>query len=347
MSRYVPYLGVVATIVIFFALVAPTRNLRTVAPAAVVSTATSSGPSASTTTAPAVPRAVIPAQKASTPVPLPRPTPAQAAALRAALVNIICLVPKSSGLHSISASGVIVSSSGIILTNAHVAQYYLLADRGVLCDIRTGSPAQSAYHATLAYISPAWVRANATILTQEVPNGTGERDFAFLAIDKSAQASTTLPITFPFVSLASVAPIVHTPVAIASYGAQFLDASQIESSLFPTLVFGNVKDVFTFGDNTPDVFAVSGSIAAQEGSSGGGVIDASGALVGTIATSAIDGPTNTRTFTAITASYIRSAYLDETGESLNHFLATPTSTLISDFAPLIPALESILTEHLR
>src|SRR3989344_2647268 len=180
---------------------------------------------------------------------------ASAVALRAALVNIICYAPAGSGLRSISGSGVIVDSKGIILTNAHIAQHFLLADRAVSCTIRAGSPAVDSYTASLIYISPAWIQANANILTQTNPSGTGEYDFAFLAITKSA-TSVALPSSFPFISLATAPPPISTPVVIASYGAQFLESSQIQSFLFPTVVFGSVKDVFTFATTTIDVLAL-------------------------------------------------------------------------------------------
>jgi len=268
-----------------------------------------------------------------------------ASMLRAALVNIVCYAPAGSGLRSISGSGVIVDSKGIILTNAHIAQNFLLADRNVSCTIRSGSPAIDKYNASLIYIPSSWVSANAKILTEINPRGTGEYDFALLAISKSITRDE-LPSFFSSISLAVSSPNIGTPVVIASYGAQFLESSQIQSSLFPTVVFGSVKDVFTFATNTIDVLALGGSVAAQEGSSGGGVADGKGELVGTITTSTTKGTTDTRKLDAITASYIRSAYASETGEALDILLARPISTSIADFKPQIPVLESILTAHL-
>lgn len=268
-----------------------------------------------------------------------------AAALRAALVNIVCYVPASSNLHSISGSGVFVDSKGIILTNAHVAQFFLLADKGVECVIRTGSPAVKKYTAELIYISPVWVRENADILSESQPIGTGENDFAFLAISGSA-TNETLPESFSSVSLSTLPPASGTPVVIASYGAQFLASSQIRSQLYPTIVFGSVKDVFTFAVNTIDFLALGGSAAAQEGSSGGGVVDASGKLVGTITTSTVEGATDTRSLGAITTSFVRAEYASEMGSALDLLLAEPTSSSISEFAPKIPVLESILAANL-
>ncbi len=268
-----------------------------------------------------------------------------ASALRNALVNIICYAPAGSGLHSISGSGIFIDPKGIILTNAHIAQYFLLADRGVSCTIRSGSPAAARYSAKPIFISSAWIHANADLLTATAPSGTGEHDFAFLAVAGSA-AGTVSPSPFPFVPLATTPPSSGTPVVIASYGAQFLKPNQVQSDLFPTLVFGSVKSVYTFGTNTIDVLALGGSAAAQEGSSGGGVADAAGNLVGTITTSTTEGATVSRSLNAITASYIRADYASETGRPLDLLLAAATSTETSDFASEIPALESALTASL-
>lgn len=245
-----------------------------------------------------------------------------------------------------SGSGVIIDSKGLILTNAHVAQYFLLADRGVSCHIRSGSPAVDSYRAKLIFISSAWINANSSLLTESTPSGTGEHDFALLAITHSA-TSTSLPSSFQSIPLATKPPsTAGAPVVIASYGAQFLDPSQIQTSLFPTLVFGSVKDVLTFGTNTVDVLALGGSAAAQEGSSGGGIADLSGDLIGTITTSTVSGDTSSRALSAITASYIRADYASETGKAFDVLLAEPVDTALANFASQIPALEAILTAHL-
>ncbi len=268
-----------------------------------------------------------------------------ASALRGALVNIVCYAPAGSRIRSISGTGVIIDPKGIILTNAHVAQSFLLAKEGVGCSIRTGGPAKTAYKASLLFISPAWVTAHASLLTQASATGTGEFDFALLGITQSA-TDTPLPSSFSFVPLAVSAPAVGTPVVIASYGAQFLAATQIQTALFPTIVFGSVKDVFTFGTNTVDILALGGSAAAQEGSSGGGVADMNGLLVGTITTSTIEGDTSTRSLNAISATYVRSDYATEAGQSLSTLLAQPISLSVAQFAPQAQALTHILTAQL-
>ena len=133
------------------------------------------------------------------------------------------------------------------------------------------------------FISPAWISANSAVLSESAPSGDGEHDYALLAITGSASGSTSLttggaalPTIFPAIPLASVAPTTNEPVVIASYGAQFLQSAQIQSSLYPTIVYGSVKGVYTFDTETPDIIALGGSAAAQEGSSGGGVAGTSG-----------------------------------------------------------------------
>jgi hypothetical protein len=375
MSRFAPYFGIVAALIVgvlisvFFGGVAIVRAPAIIIPNASStssvtdsnSTAATSSQAIPTTTKTAPPKNSTSSSTLVAPVPPPTtvPTPvvlstseenalldSSASLLRGALVNILCYVPAGSTLHSISGSGIFIDPKGIILTNSHIAQYFLLADRGASCTIRSGSPAIDSYKANLIYISPLWLNANAKVLTQDTPSGTGEYDFALLAVSQSATASP-LPTVFPYISPATTPPIAGTPVAIASYGAQFLQSSQIASDLFPTIVFGSVKDVFTFATNTIDVLALGGSAAAQEGSSGGGIADASNKLVGTITTSTISGSTDTRSLGAITASYIRAEYANETGQALDSLLSESTASSISNFAPKIPSLESIITTQLH
>ncbi|MGH7175061.1 MAG: S1 family peptidase [Minisyncoccia bacterium] len=304
-------------------------------PVAVVSTSTGAAPSAPSVPAPASPAPVLPAAPPSGDL------SADSDLLRAALVNILCASPAGSSLQSISGSGVIVSSTGMILTNSHIGQYFLLADRGVSCVIRTGSPAQAAYEAAPVFVSPAWIAANPSVLEEQSPTGTGEHDFALLAIDASATESP-LPASFPFVPLATAPPTLGEPVVIGSYAAQFLKTSEIENALSPTIVYGAIQSVYTFAVDSVDVVSLGGNAAAQEGSSGGGAIDASGYLTATITTSTTAGDTAARDLDAITASYIRRDYATEIGVPLDSLLAEDPFAAIQQFAPEVPALESEL-----
>ncbi len=375
-QRIEPYLGVLVAIALaFFILTLSNSTLSPVLP--LEPTASSTGIVISDVILPELPLPIIATSTSATttkkelsptkpkqpvshttttsvPIPVTRPTePSYSSAdldtsamtLRAALVNIVCYAPVGGPLHSITGSGVIIDSKGIILTNAHIAQYFLLFDRGISCTIRSGNPASDRYKAALIYIPEPWLRANSKVLTTQNPTGNGEHDFALLAITKSA-TSAPLPVEHPSIPLATDSSRVGTAIVIASYGAQFLQSAQVQSSLFPIVVFGSVKDVYTFASTTVDVLALGGSAAAQEGSSGGGVAGGASTLLGTITTSTIVGDTSTRSLDAITASYIRGAYASKTGQALDILLGASPGKSVADFAVRIPMLEAILTAQL-
>ena len=113
---------------------------------------------------------------------------------RAALVNILCLTGGGGYFKPISGSGVFIDSRGIILTNAHIGQFFLLRDfpvkDNVTCTIRTGSPAQNTYTARLLYLPPVWIDANAKQITSQEAMGTGENDFALLLVTGSTDPNT-------------------------------------------------------------------------------------------------------------------------------------------------------------
>jgi S1-C subfamily serine protease len=348
MRSYLPYLGIVAAIgvaalvVVNVPVVSHVQSPNPLVPLATATTTVQApaGP------AEAASRRVLEAEPKPVDVHALKAELTQAGfRLRAALVNIWCVARADSGIPSISASGVVVGSRGYILTNAHVGQYFLLADRGVTCTVRTGSPARDAYHASLAYISPAWVRANAALITQASPVGTGEHDIAVLAIT-GAIAPHTMPQTFAYTPLSAARPYVSQPVAVAAYAGQSLVASDLEKALSPTGVISLVQEVLTFASDTPDVVAISGSIAAQEGASGGGVVNAEGELIGLVTTSKTTGPLEGRRIGAITASYLRSEYLSQVGTTLDVLLAAAPASAVSAFAAQAAQLAAILEQAL-
>jgi len=255
--------------------------------------------------------------------------------LRSALVNIVCLPNKSgTGLRGISGTGVIIDPRGIILTVAHVAQYELLAEARpdlISCVVRTGSPASSAYSVAPVYVSGRWIDQYAKIISSAEPRGSGENDFALLAITSSA-TKTPLPTTFPFVPLSPNTPAKDDPIVIGSYGAEFLTSASIRSGIFPTLVFGTVRDRFTFDTDTIDVISLGGGAAAQEGSSGGGAINSSGQLIGLITTRSTANDLANRDLRAITLTYLQRAFRTESGDSLSDYLEQNPSALVEEYS---------------
>jgi hypothetical protein len=266
--------------------------------------------------------------------------------LRSALVNIICL-PTSSGssLRGVSGSGVIIDPRGVILTAAHVAQYELLAQEHpdlVQCVIRTGSPATNAYTAAPLYVSSAWIQHNKDVISSSAPTGTGQDDYALLGITGSANG-LTLPSSFPYILLAHGDPALGQPAVIGSYGAEFLTSARIRSSLFPSFEYSTVQDRRTFVSDTIDVISVGGGSTAQEGSSGGGVVDDTGHLMGLITTSTTGSNIQTRDLRSITSSYLERTFATETGKTVEDYLSTNSpSALITSYQTQAAVLAAIL-----
>ena len=256
------------------------------------------------------------------------------ALLRGAIVNIICL--PGGGIRGSSGSGIVVDPRGIILTVAHVGQGFLLRDyptKGAgTCYIRTGSPAKNAYAADLIFISPDWLTENEATFLESKPSGTGENDFAFLAITKSI-TNTALPSRFVFIPLSSAGTKIQVDdqVGTGSYAAEFLSSSELRSSLYPTIKFAAVEDVYTFSRNTTDIFSVAAGSAAQEGSSGGGVMSDEDRLIGLISTRTVRPDLSKRSLQAITMDHIRRSFREDTGADLDAYLKGDLPALVSKF----------------
>lgn len=242
---------------------------------------------------------------------------------RSAVVNILCK-PRSGAFNEISGTGVIIDPRGVILTNAHVAQYVLLSESPSIdlsCVIRTGSPAAAAWRAEVLYIPPVWVAEHAADINTAHPTGTGEHDYALLRI-VGATRDTSLPAQFPFLPVDSrenVAFLGDTVLG-ASYPAEFLGAGATESSLYAVSSVSHVQQLLTFGSQSIDAFSIGGVIEAQGGSSGGAVVNAWGYLVGLITTTSEGATTATRDLRALSMSYINRDIKIQSGQNLNDLL---------------------------
>jgi hypothetical protein len=252
---------------------------------------------------------------------------------RKSIVNIICTNSASGSFKPITASGVIVSPKGVILTNAHIGQYFLLEgvpESGYLdCIIRKGDIAQPAYDAELVYIPSVWIEENAENIIQQEPKGTGENDYAFLLITQSIVQGKELPQNFDFTEPDfdfNILPL-NFPVFLASYPAGFISGIEAQKNLGLASTFSNIVDLYTFatmGPTTLDLFSLSGNIAAQSGSSGGAAVNTNdGKLLGIITTSSKATTTAGRILNAITLPHIKRSFEKYTGKPLSYFLDTP------------------------
>jgi hypothetical protein len=268
--------------------------------------------------------------------------------LKNSIVNIICL--PGGGLRGASGSGVVVDPRGVIITVAHVAQNFLLTDypedNAGRCYIRTGSPAKNAYSAELIYISSDWIKENPDTFLTSRPRGTGQDDFAFLAITGSLTGGSVSNLSY--IPMASSGTDIDEgdQVGIGSYAAEFLTSSQVRSSLYPTISSGPVNDVYTFGDNTFDIFSVRAGSAAQEGSSGGAVINDNRRLIGLITTRTVKADLSLRDLQALTMDHIRRSFRADMKTDLDSYLRGNLSTLVSNYADDAAELLDILEESI-
>lgn len=271
--------------------------------------------------------------------------------LKSALVNIYC-VSRTKNLGSITGSGAIISPKGIILTNAHVGQYFLLArlaeKGGINCTIRTGNPAKPKYEAALVFISKDWVELNPRQITGEKSKGTGENDIALLLVTGSADG-TELPPSFPFLEpKTNVKVKAGQDVTVAGYPAEFLPRGSVSTGLYALSATTTVDEVFTFTKSSVDLMLMKGSVVAQKGSSGGAVVNDENELIGIIATAGSHfDANNERNLHAITLSYVDRLLRKVLGEGLKSILGGDTASKTLEFrAETAPELEYILLKSI-
>lgn len=278
-------------------------------------------PEAVTTVAPAVVAPVV-----TTPVIAPVSTPSELnEAVRKSVVNIFCTSVLSGPFDAVSASGVIIDPRGIILTNSHVAQYFLLRDYPVpntmSCVVRTGAPAVPQYTAELMFLPPSWVEKNASKIKDENPLGTGEHDYALVRITGTINKQNSLPEAFPYTPISTALPKLDDDVLIVGYPAGFLGGIALQRDLYQSSAFTKVRELLTFVESTLDLFSIGGSVVAQSGSSGGAAANLQGELIGLIVTTTQGADTSSRDLRAITTSYILRDFQNEAGVALGVYLS--------------------------
>lgn len=272
-----------------------------------------------------------------------------------ALVNVFCQYKTPEYIRTTTGTGFFISHKGVILTNAHVAQFLLLRelDDSIIdarCVIRSGDPASPKYEAELLYISPAWILENADLIANESPRGTGERDYALLYVSKSVD-STPLPARFPALPVdTALLPRSTSGITVmtAGYPAEALIRNGARAQLYPKSASTTVGELYTFGSNYADIFSVSDSPVGEHGVSGGPIVRDSGSVMGLIVTKGDDRNDGAQSLRALTLSYVDRTITDETGYSL-------TANMLGDVAyrgkifnsALAPFLTQLLSFELR
>lgn len=271
-----------------------------------------------------------------------------------ALVNIYCTFVTKNSIRTTTGSGFFIHSSGVVLTNAHVAQYLLLSETDYLgdaeCLIRAGNPAKPEYKAELLYISPAWIAKNTTSINVSNPSGTGERDYALLFVTKSV-TEKELPDKFPALNIFTdplPVSVKGAEIEVTGYPAQNSRPENFASLIYPLSAFPYITNLYTFGSNYADVISLSGSKVGYGGSSGGPVTDTERGVIAMITTKGDDLADGEGSLRAITLSHINRTIEEETGltleKNLRGNLKERTKILSSILTPFMISVLNSKTE---
>ncbi len=248
------------------------------------------------------------------------------------VVNIYCKITKGNLIESVTGSGVVINSKGIVLTNAHVAEYVLLEDYmnspSYSCNIRTGSPAKNSYKADVIYLSPTWVANNSNSLTRLNSVGTGANDYAFLRLKTSSQNNTVNPVTSSDISTEKNS--ISQKIILGGYPSENITADQLDKNLKFVSENSSITDLYGInGDDTKDLISTEATTLAQKGSSGGAIFSSQGILTGImVATTLTDnGLKNIR---GIALSYINQNLISSYGKTI-YELINSADSVESDF----------------
>lgn len=271
-----------------------------------------------------------------------------------ALVNILCSANSAGTAQPITGSGVIIDPHGVVMTNAHIAQIFLVRDHptkdALVCIIRVGSPARATYTAEILYISPEWVREHAEDIINKDPVGTGENDYAFLRITGRTDPNASIPEVFPFipVEIDDMKVIVGKSVLVSAYPAGFLEGISVERELYRVSSVAKISERFTFKQSTIDLFSIGGTIVSQGGSSGGAVVSDEQKLLGLVVTSTREETTGERDLRAITLGHINRSLLENAQIDIDSLLSGDIEKQADLFnSTTAPILTDLLTAILK
>jgi hypothetical protein len=268
-----------------------------------------------------------------------------------ALVNIFCTYKTDTYVKTTTGTGFFIDTDGIILTNAHVAQFLLLEglEGETDCIVRTGNPAKPMYEVDLLYIPPAWVREHAKMINDSSPKGTGERDYALLYA-VSGLGGKPMPADFkalPFDTNLLTLGIYDTEVFATGYPAGALLEKGFDAPLVPRQATTTIGELMTFGSNLVDIFTIRGSTIGEHGSSGGPVVNADGNAIGIISTRGDDAEFGEGSLRAISIAYINRTIQEETGFTLTQNLNGNLPLRAQLFKEtIVPFLQASLREAL-
>lgn len=262
------------------------------------------------------------------------------------LVNILCIRQIGNKISLTTGSGVIISSSGVVLTNAHVAQQFLLKDAGYNCTLRRENIPLYGFNAVPLYISETWIEENYRQINNSSPTGTGKYDYALLLITGNTNPTLALP-TFPSLKINTDSNFLDAGdmVTIAGYPGKITSSLEIAKNTELQTDRVRIREIFTLGANTVDVVATGDTTVAQRGSSGGGAFK-DNVLGGIIVSTNTGSSAGYLVANILTLSYINREIKNETGRNLSSFINGNLQKQAEDFELVAPRLEELLMKNL-
>ncbi len=275
--------------------------------------------------------------------------------MKASIVNILCEYKTDAYTRTTTGTGFFIHENGVILTNAHVAQFLLLKGthdtiKAAGCIVRSGDPATPRYKAELLFISPTWISHNAKLITEETPRGTGEFDYALLYVAGSLDG-TPLPTVFPAIPVDTTflsKNLTNAEVLTAGYPAEKLFQNGANAKLIPKVASTTIHELYTFGSNYADIFSIGSTQVGEQGASGGPIVLPTKGAIGLIVTKGDELTDGTSSLRGLTLSYIDRTIQAETGFSLIQNAQGDLPFRSEVFAKaLAPFLGQLLTYELR
>ncbi|MEN9921453.1 MAG: Trypsin-like peptidase domain [Candidatus Parcubacteria bacterium] len=252
--------------------------------------------------------------------------------VRDVVVNIICIEKTSSFTRLSTGSGVVISPSGLILTNAHVTYPFLKSPQfgtnTYSCSVRRENIPNFGYNAELVYYPSDWLNENKDIIKDPSPVGTGENDYSLLQI--TSGIGPTKVGTFSFASTAVTTNNLKKGLDITAAGYPSSNSGVFEIDTKPGLKIAQTQivDFFTFNTQSFDVLQTGVNNVAHRGSSGGGIFNENN-LYGIVVTT--NSNSNGSYINALTLPYIKKDFEADTGLNFDSFIKYPISSLENTF----------------
>ncbi len=248
--------------------------------------------------------------------------------VRDVVVNIICLEKTNSYTRLSTGSGVIISESGLILTNAHVAYPFLHSSQfnkdTYSCSVRRENIPNFGYEAEVVYYPVDWLKENKEIIKDPSPVGTGEDDYSLLYITKGIGPTRIGNFSYATTNINSTDLQRGLSVIAAGYPSISSGVFEVDTKPGLKVADTSIVDFFTFGTRSFDVLQTGNNVVAKRGSSGGGIFENNN-LYGIVVT------TNTNSagsyINALTIPYIKNDFEEDTGVSFESFISYPLSSM--------------------